>query len=250
MHGGSCRPFEWFRRRLRPPGPTPQPPGPEPAPGDGQGPVLPELPGGGSGDPSLAEKVQRLETRLSSLETTLHELRSGYEDIRQQWPQVREILLSSDLPQAKELVQRIEQIDTQLRRAVSQAENAARQAAQEETRGLKERVAQLLGKVDALGTAVQLAGQYAQARREGADPRGALATVLDAKLQSLESRLMSRVENLDRGSLATALTYVGVPSVAATIIAFFLAGALRSRLSERLELLMDQVHQRLEKEKG
>ena len=230
--------------------PQPQPPTVPPAPSPGEsGPVLPEAPGTtGPADESMAQKLAQLETRLNSLETTLAELRKGYEDIRQQWPQVREILLSSDIPQAKELVKRIEQLDQQLRQSVAEAEDAARRAAQAETRGLKERVAELLGRVDAMKQAVGLVSQYATARQEGAGPKAALVQALDSKLSSLEKRLESRIENISRSDIATALTYVGIPSLAATVISFFLAGALKNRLSDRLELLLSRIHERKEKE--
>ena len=226
----------------------PRRPQPEPEPETpGGGPSLPDL-GNGSGDAALAEKVQRLETRLNSLETTLAELRKGYEDIRRQWPQVREILLSSDIPQAKELVQRIEQLDQQLRQSVVEAEDAARRAAQQETKELKERVAELLGRVDAMKQAVSLVSQYVAARQEGAGPKAALAQALDSKLSSLEQRLESRIENLNRSDVATALTYVGIPSLAATVISFFLAGALRRKGDEALQLLFKLLHSKLDSE--
>ena len=226
--------------------PQPQPPT-TPGPGGGNGPVLPELPGGsGPVDESLQKKLAQIEARVGTLETTLEQIRGQYEQVRQHWPQIRQMLLSSELPQAEELVQRIERIDQQLRQSVAEAEDAARRAAQQETKGLKERVAELLGRVDALGTAVSLASQYAKARREGESPKEALLGAVDAKLQALEAKLESRVQTVGRGDVATALTYVGIPSVAATIISFFLAGALRRRGDDVLQLVFGLLHSKLD----
>ncbi len=144
---------------------------------------------------------------------------------------MRRIIQESGIPRAQELVQRLEELQAQL----GQVSQQARQAAREETRGLGERLAALADRLQALDRAVQLVSQYLESRREGQKPREALQGAVKSQLQDLENRLEERFAELSTGRIATALSWVGVPSVAAVVIAFFLSRALHNRVPEKVK---------------
>ncbi len=210
---------------------------------------MPDRPGPKEGGPSLPAPGQ-VEKRLQELESRVQVIETLFKKLNNIWPQIEQKLLQSQDPKVQQLAAQLGQLRQELASSVQKVKEEARKTAQKENADLKAKLAELAGQVVTLQQMMGLVRDYVAARKQGQSPKGALAQALDAKLQAMEKRLQARVENLDRGSLATALTWVGVPSVAATIIAFFLAGALRSRLSGGLELMLSRIHERLDAMSG
>ncbi len=221
----------------RPPKPEPDPNLPDrPGPGGEGGGEGPTLPG-----PSETEKrIRELESRVAVIEDL-------FKKLNQVWPQIEQKLLQSEDPKVQELAAQLGKLRQELASSVQQAREEAKKAAKEENATMKAKLAELAGQVITLQQIMGLVRDYVAAREQGLSPKGALAETIDTKLQALESRLTDKLEKTSSSDIAAALTYVGVPSFAAVLISFFLAGALKKRAISGIEELFEKLRKRDEK---
>ena len=183
--------------------------------------------------------------RLKDLENRVAVIEGLFKKLNAVWPQIEQKLLQSEDPKVKELATQLGKLRQELADSVQKAKQEARQAAKQENESLKAKLAELTGQVLTLQQILGLVRDYVAAREQGLSPKGALAEAIDGKLQALEARLMNRLESVERNDIATALAYVGVPSVAAVLISFFLAGALKRKAISGLGELMEGLKEKL-----